>query len=413
MTTFPCPHCGALVAAPKATRAKATRASKPGAALFAALEMAARVAERRGYSPTFACVQCTPQDDGLLRLRAADAMDSFEAVVPLEAASWTGGTVVVDAVLLRDAAKAGVLSVAVGGTADAPLLALVGVGGVTRALPGLQPSDFPVWPEAPQGAPWSADAAGLAAALGVVGLSVSLDNHRYGMNGVHWESAEGGCRLVATDSNRLHWCHAAGVGGVRLHAWPSRMLLNRSSAERWARVAKAMDGSLPVTVVAGDRAAAVYGVVGGGRWTIVSRLINGEFPDYRRIIPTEWPREAVFDREEMTAAMAEAAKAATDRHHEVAVVLNSEGVVEMSVSSEGTGIGWSRSIPAEIRMPDATIRIGFDAKMVLDALKLCETTSPNAGLAHWCLGPDAYSATRIHTGDPEAACAIMMPLKLD
>jgi DNA polymerase III subunit beta len=136
-------------------------------------------------------------------------------------------------------------------------------------------------------------AAALAEAVKQVVRAASKDESRPLLTGVLLAAEAGGLRLVATDSYRLavrDLPDAAVLGADQKVLVPSRAL------HEFARV---VGGSDQVTLRLGERDATFE--AGGVRLT--TRLIEGEFPNYRQLIPNTHPNRLTVNREALLAAI--------------------------------------------------------------------------------------------------------------
>jgi DNA polymerase-3 subunit beta len=133
----------------------------------------------------------------------------------------------------------------------------------------------------------------LAASLRQVVRAASSDDSRPILTGVLMAAEADGLRLVATDSYRLAVCDLPGetVLGEGQHVLvPSRAL---------AELAKVLSGGDEVTLRLGTRDASFS--VGGVQLT--TRLIEGEFPNYRGLIPENHPNKLTVERDALLEAL--------------------------------------------------------------------------------------------------------------
>jgi DNA polymerase-3 subunit beta len=133
----------------------------------------------------------------------------------------------------------------------------------------------------------------LTAALRQVVRAASSDDSRPILTGVLMAAESGGLRLVATDSYRLAVCDLPGesVLGEGQHVLvPSRAL---------SELAKVLSGGDQVTLRLGTRDASF--TVGGVQLT--TRLIEGDFPNYRGLIPENHPNKLTVEREALLEAL--------------------------------------------------------------------------------------------------------------
>ena len=133
----------------------------------------------------------------------------------------------------------------------------------------------------------------LATALKQVVLAASSDDSRPILTGVLLAAEEGGLRLVATDSYRLAM---RDVSGVSVLAEGQTVLIPSRALGELNRVL-ALDDE--VTLLLGATQASFQ----VGNVTLVTRLIEGDFPNYRGLIPDSHPNMLTVNREELLDAL--------------------------------------------------------------------------------------------------------------
>ncbi|MEX1280917.1 MAG: DNA polymerase III subunit beta [Acidimicrobiia bacterium] len=190
-----------------------------------------------------------------------------------------------------------------------------------------------------------------ADAIKQVVTAASVDSARPVLTGVQVEDDEAGLRLVATDSYRLAVRTLAGVslGGSGLI--PARAL----------REVPAAIGADTVTVAIGDREAAF----GSSRGTVTVRLIEGSFPDYRRLLPESYPNRVVVDRSDLLEALGRAGLVAED-HIPVRLKL-SDGGVDVEVTRQDVG-GEVEHIDGVYSGDDGEVLIAFNPRYLGDGI---------------------------------------------
>ncbi len=152
--------------------------------------------------------------------------------------------------------------------------------------------EFPVLVE-PDAEPVTLPAASLAEGLRQVVPAASSDDARPILTGVQLSAEEGGLRLVATDSYRLAMRDLPDAGPLGSES--SVLVPARALAELGRQLGDVDD----VEVRLGERE--VLFAVGGVR--IATRLIEGDFPNYRQLIPTENPNRLRIGREPLLEAL--------------------------------------------------------------------------------------------------------------
>lgn len=256
--------------------------------LVEALATAARAVSSRGGSlPVLSGVLLDLRGD-TLRLTGSDL--DLTITVETTVAGQEDGTVVLPAKLAADVARAfagGAVTVEVDND-----LAKLSANRSKFELRVMHADEYPRF-EVPQGDHFELPAAAFLAALRQVVRAASADDSRPILTGVLLAAEAGGLRLVATDSYRLAVCDIPGVSV--LADGQSVLVPSRALNE----LVKLLAGGDKVTVQLGGREASF--TVGTNRLT--TRLIEGEFPNYRGLIPASHPNRLTVDRADLLEAL--------------------------------------------------------------------------------------------------------------
>ena len=253
-----------------------------------ALGSAARAVSGRGASlPVLAGVRAVLAGD---RLELTGSDLDLTITVELTVAGDEDGTIVIPAKLITDVVKAlepGAVTLA---TQDDQLTVEAGRSEFSLRL--IPADEFPQLPSPPENAV-TIDAATFAAALRQVVTAASSDDSRPILTGVLLAAEGDGLRLVATDSYRLSVRDLAGTSV--LEEGQSVLVPSRALQE----VIRLLDPEGEVVLRLGDRD--VTFEVGGTR--LSSRLIEGDFPNYRGLIPDSHPNLLTVSREVLLDAL--------------------------------------------------------------------------------------------------------------
>ncbi len=256
--------------------------------LVDALATAARAVSSRGGSlPVLTGILLDLRGD-TLRLTGSDL--DLTITVETTVAGQADGTAVLPAKLASDIARAlGGGAVTVDVTDDIARLSANRSNFELRVMPA---DEYPRF-EAPQGDNFDLPADRFLAALKQVVRAASTDDSRPILTGVLVAAEAGGLRLVATDSYRLAVCDIPGVS--LLAEGQSVLVPSRALSE----LQKLLGGGEAVAVQLGGREASF--TVGATRLT--TRLIEGDFPNYRGLIPSNHPNRLTVDRAELLDAL--------------------------------------------------------------------------------------------------------------
>ena len=286
-------------------------------------------------------------EDGRCELAATDMELSLR--VPLEASAESPGAVVLPR-LTADIVRT---------MADGPvtlehrtgegIVSLTG-GGSSFTLNCLQASDFPELP-ADEGTGLSLPAPVLVEAIDRVARAASRDETRPVLTGVLVRLGPDGLTMVATDSYRLAVRQApleSPPADTREAIVPARAL---SEVSRLVGVAKAE----AVEVVLGESQALFR--IGDVRLT--SRIIEGQFPDHRQLVPDAFEHDVAFDRSELLGVLTRIGVLA-QRNTPVRLAFE-DGAVTISATSDQVGEG-RESLPAAFS--GDPLEIGFNVEFL-------------------------------------------------
>lgn len=326
------------------------------------LALAGRVASSKSTIPVLGHVLLSAQDGGV-ELRATDMELSLR--LPLEATVEEAGAIVLPRLasdIVRSMAEGSVLIEHRLGEGSATITG----GASSFSLNCLQEGDFPQIP-AESGSGVEIAAKTFTATAARVARAVSRDESRPVLTGVLVRIGPDGLTMVATDSYRL------ALKQTPLDPAPTQthevIVPGRALAELDRLVAAT--GAETMEILLSEGRAAFH--VGSARFT--SRLIDGQFPDYRQLLPQSFEHELVFDRAELVAVLARigvlAQRATPIRLH------LEKGALTVTATSEQLGQG-RESIPAAFS--GEPIEIGFNAEFLREGVESVEGDEVRIGL---------------------------------
>lgn len=217
--------------------------------------------------------------------------------------------------------------------------------------------EFPRLPE-PAGEDLTLPAEGLAEALRQVVRAASGEDARPILTGVLMTAEEGSLRLVATDSYRLA---VRDLAGTEILREGQRVLVpSRALAEVQRLLTSAGTGGR-VGLRLGEHDATFD--VGGVR--ITTRLIEGEFPNYRQLIPQSYPNRLIVGREPLLDAIRRVKLLVKDATTPVKLSLRADGV-ELTVTSSDVGVA-TEDIDAKYEGTEMTV--AFNPTYLIDGVE--------------------------------------------
>jgi DNA polymerase-3 subunit beta len=220
--------------------------------------------------------------------------------------------------------------------------------------------DFPTLPDASGAARATLPGSALREMVAKTQFAITGEDTRYFLNGAKFVLSPESMTLVATDGHRLALVevkHPVGVGhdvGVIL---PKKTLLELGKL--------LAEGDGDVLFESGENH--LFFDVGGRM--LISRMIDGQFPAYERVIPKGNDKQIEFERERLTNAVKRVALLSNERSRAVKLEIG-KGKVEVTSSSSEFGEA-REELPVEYAGPALTI--SFNAQYVLDFLNVVDT----------------------------------------
>ncbi len=334
------------------------------------------VVERRTTQPILAHVLIEPADGGLA-LVATDMEVGLRCLIPAQTKK-KGSTTLNARKLYEIAREVSADDIILRSSTEGWVDVLAGRS--RFKVVSFPPRDFPELPLGPGiggGAQIRIASGTLREMIDKTLFAVSTDETRFNLSGVFVETAEAGSlRMVATDGHRLALVERA----VADASIPRGVIMSRKGL---AEVRKLLDetGEAELTLVVAEKDVRVHTPA----VSFFMRLIEGEFPDYKQVIPSAPRLRAQLTRDDFLAAVRRTALMASERSHGVKLRLEA-GALELSASNPDAG---EASEDLEVAYTGDPITMGFNGKYLIDALsvhaagdsiELCLTDEVGPGL---------------------------------
>ena len=228
-------------------------------------------------------------------------------------------------------------------------------------------------------------------------FAISTEETRYYLNGIylHVASAASGptLRAVATDGHRLAQVELPRPSGA--DGMPG-VIIPRKTVHELARLIE--DSNALVTVgVSSSKVRFENGTV-----TLTSKLIDGTFPDYARVIPQANDKELTVSNAEFTSAVDRVSTIASERGRAVKLSLGKDRLVLSVTNPEGG----SATEELHVEYSATPLEIGFNARYLLDIAGQLDSDTAVFKLA------DPGSPTMVRDGGDESALYVLMPMRV-
>jgi DNA polymerase-3 subunit beta len=354
-----------------------------------------RVVERRNTIPILANVLIRAERSKL-GLKATDLdLEVFETIAADVAPA--GATTVPAHMLYEIVRKLPDGSqIVLEGSGDRAVLA-IRAGRSRFTLQTLPDSDFPDLAAGDLTHKFTLTAADLKRLIEKTQFAISTEETRYYLNGIYLHIATSGkssmLRAVATDGHRLAQFElplpsgAEGMPGV---------IVPRKTVGEVQRLIEDNEAEVAVELSQGKIRFTI------GAVTLTSKLIDGTFPDYARVIPLGNDKELVVDKAEFEAAVDRVSTVSSERGRAVKLSL-SPGKLTLSVTNPDSG---SATEELEIEYDADPLDIGFNSRYLLDIASQLEGEAAVLKLA------DPGSPTLIQDRSNTGALYVLMPMRV-
>ena len=331
--------------------------------LYEAVQTVGRAVSGRSTLPILSHILAQPQGDGTLKLTATDLEMWMECSLPARLQAAIGD----DEEATGFTAPARVITEILGALPDSDVLLDRPDGGnkihvrCARSeynILGLPAEEFPAPPDVAPTATFSLPGELLRDMIRHVIFAVSQDETRPILTGVLLAFSGTELKMVATDTHRLAVRNAPIEGGEG----SANAIVPARAMNELLRLT-ADEDTVSVSLAQGQARFEV------GTTMMVTRLLEGQFPNYERVIPTTHDRKLTLETGEFAKAVKRTAIVARDNANRV--VLETEGAM-LVLSSESGAVGSARE-EIEVAREGDDIQIAFNAKYLNDVLNVVET----------------------------------------
>lgn len=323
--------------------------------LYEGVQTAARAVSARTSLPILGHLLITAEDDKL-RIAATDLEIGMECVVEAnvqEAGSMTAPARVLAEVLASLPETDVALSVDDSNTVS------IKCATSDFSILGLPPEEFPMLPEVREEVSFSIERDVLRESIRRTSFAIGIDESRAILTGILLQVTENGLKMVSTDTHRLCVLDCALVEsrGVVNAIVPGRAM------NEVLRVVPEGEGTVSVGI---SNSQVKFKV---GDTVLISRLIEGQFPNFEKVIPTEHNKRLTIPSAPFEQSLKRVSIVARENSNR-AVIQTEDG--KLVITAESGSVGRAHE-EVEIVKEGEDIKMAFSAKYLLDALAVIDT----------------------------------------
>jgi DNA polymerase-3 subunit beta len=358
--------------------------------LLKPLNLVAGVVERRHTLPVLANV-LLQLDDGQLSLTGTDLEVELVGRVAVDDSS-VDGEVTVPARKLLDICKS---------LPDGSVLefsseqqrAVLKSGRSRFTLATLPASEFPNIEDKLLGDAFDLVQTDLKRVLDHTMFAMAQQDVRYYLNGMLWEMQGRDFKVVATDGHRLAM---ATLENALSFNEGRQVILPRKGVMELNRLLQDKDEIINILVGTSHLRATTP------EFTFSSKLVDGKFPDYQRVLPRNTDKQIVAEREELRSSLARAAILSNEKYHGVRLQMSDNELTIVASNPEQEEAEETLSIDYSY----APLEIGFNVSYLLDVMAVIPGDKVKISLS------DANSSALVEDHANAESVYVVMPMRL-
>jgi DNA polymerase-3 subunit beta len=360
------------------------------ATLLKSLGHVQSVVERRNTIPILSNVLIEARDDGSIRLMATDLDLQVDESVPANV-SQAGATTISAHTFFDIVRKLPEGSQVELSAAEGKMQVIAGRSRFN--LSTLPRDDFPVIAEGELPTRFELPAATLRQIIEKTRFAISSEETRYYLMGIFLHLIDDQLRAAATDGHRLARITVGKPDGA--DGMPD-VIVPRKCVQELYRLLEELEGTVEISM---SPTKIRFGL---GSAILTSKLIDGTFPDYNRVIPTGNDKLLKLDPKSFAAGVDRVSTIASEKTRAVKISVDRDKVT-LSVTSPENGVA-TEELAADYGSDG--IEIGFNAKYLLDILGEIDGDVVEVHLA------DAAAPTLLRENDKSNALYVLMPMRV-
>ncbi|MEE8294631.1 MAG: DNA polymerase III subunit beta [Sphingomonadales bacterium] len=351
------------------------------------------VVERRNTIPILSNVQIEAED-GEVRLTATDL--DLSIIEKTTAEVKKGGAITVPAHTMFDIVR----KLPEGAQIELNLgddnRLQVKAGRSNFNLAGLPKEDFPVMSEGDMPHKFTLSSGDLKKLIDKTRFAISTEETRYYLNGIYLHVVDDGkelLRAVSTDGHRMARVEIPAPKGAK--GMPG-VIIPRKTVGEVRKLIEEFDGDVEIQL-SDTKIKFLFDST-----VLTSKLIDGTFPDYKRVIPTSNEKKLEVDGHILSEAVDRVSTISTERTRSVKLALDKD-IITLSVNSPESGTATEE---VSVSYSAEPMEIGFNARYLMDVLHQIEGDTVNLELA------DSASPTLIRDSGDVDALYVLMPMRV-
>jgi DNA polymerase III subunit beta len=267
------------------------------------------------------------------------------------------------------------------------------------SIVGLSPDEFPFFPKINENGFLSLDSTVLAKMIEQTSYAICHDETKYNLNGILFKiiksTEENNLILVATDGHRLSISENR-IDGSDMGMLDKGVIFPKKGILELKKLCDEEEGDFKLGFI--ENSAAVI----KGNSTVVMRLVDGEFPDYTRVVPVGNNREIKVKREIFLHSLKRMAILSSEKFKGIKFEIINDS---MEISSSNPELGEARE-ELEVKYSGDKITTRFNARYLIDVLNIITDDEVTLLLR------DEMSPAILKQAGSDDLLAVIMPMRL-
>ena len=266
-------------------------------------------------------------------------------------------------------------------------------GRFRSVLSTLPASDFPSVDKSSSEMSLSLNAKSLKRLIDRTSFAMAQQDVRYFLNGMLFEIGASGVRTVATDGHRLALCSFENEGGS---GDTEQVIVPRKGVLEMQRLLNELSGDVKVTIGSNHLC------LDSEEFTLTTKLVDGRFPDYDRVIPKDGDKVVLADRVELRQALNRTAILSNEKFRGIRVNL-ADGVLQLSANNPEQE---EAEETVSVDYAGDELEVGFNVSYIQDVLGVIEADMVKITLHN------GNSSALIEEPESDDSVYVVMPMKL-
>jgi len=222
-------------------------------------------------------------------------------------------------------------------------------------------------------------------------FAMAQQDVRYYLNGMLLEIRSGRLRMVATDGHRLALCTAPEA----VDAGDAAVIIPRKGVLELSRL---LEGDANVRLVIGSN----HVRASNEQYTFTSKLVDGKFPEYERVLPKSPDKSVVGDRLELKQAFTRTAILSNEKYRGVRLKLSSDA---LEITANNPEQEQAEEV-VSVEYQGDNLEVGFNVSYLLDVLSVLDGKKVRLSLA------DSASSALLEEAEAGDSLYVVMPMRL-